>query len=191
MSQKCVHVQSETLTTGCAPLLTHSVCACARVTQSNSRKEPVKSNLTPSKPRFLILQILYAQQWWRNTHPNISSSSRSTCASCCRLRGRKHHERVTSYAHSNSSSSRKMIKTGLTTESPAHGSSADKLSRTGARVNPIQLRANWRAIPAHLDALLIHNANYILACQVPGHKTNFNGITCFLAAIHRRAQAHK
>lgn len=38
---------------------------------------------------------------------------------------------------------------------------------------------------------LIHNENYILACQVPGHKTNFNGVTCCLAAIHSRAQAHK
>ena len=39
--------------------------------------------------------------------------------------------------------------------------------------------------------LLIHNENYILACQVSGHKTNFNGVTCFLAAIHGGALAHK
>lgn len=27
--------------------------------------------------------------------------------------------------------------------------------------------------------LLIDNENYILACQLRGHKTNFNGVTCF------------
>lgn len=27
--------------------------------------------------------------------------------------------------------------------------------------------------------LLIHNENYILACQLRGHKANFNGVTCF------------
>ena len=47
-----------------------------------------------------------------------------------------------------------------------------------------QFKALFQAIGT---ALLIHNEKYTLACQLPGHKTKFNGITCSPTAIHRHS----
>lgn len=104
------------------------------------------------------------------------------------FRGRKQCS-VTSHAHSTSI----MIKTQLTAEPATHGTAPRSHRARGGRGPPgpatrCQLTVYSKPI---WTVLLIHNENYILACQVPGHKTNFNGITCFLAATHNTAQAHK